>query len=183
MRVTTTDYFNKWVLARNNVYPYSKLRLTRNGITCKWILLQSKQGKVTKRFAVLAKTLPNQMIEELILTGKAKPFTPELSEIMDCMHEWGKLRNVHWYNDSIVVLDYYLQHEVGRKELVKRLISMEVEVEIHTYFGVDSLAGSLVMLEWSKWYDRTYGVGPSSFKGMAMYSLDYTAWVIHQILN
>ena len=135
-----------------------------------------------ERFPVLANCLSVAVIEELIIRGKAKPFTPELSEIMDGMHCWGRSRNIEWYKDAIVVLDYYLDNEGTRKEIVSRLVEMEVDVEIHNYFGVGTVVASLLLANWQQWYDRTYSNGGSiSFKTTAMNSLRHIEWAIAQV--
>jgi hypothetical protein len=48
----------------------------------------------TEYFPVLANSLPNGVVEELILSSRGKPFTPELSEIMDSLYWWAKTKDL-----------------------------------------------------------------------------------------
>ena len=81
------------------------------------------------------------------------------------------------------MLDYYLDKEGTRKKIVSHLVEMEVDVEIHTYFGVGTVvARSLLLVNWQQWYDRTYSNGESiSFKTTAMNSLNHIEWAIAQV--
>lgn len=172
-------------MANASVYPYCKLRPTRNSFFCKWVMLQGvqvvREGRWTEYFPVLANTLPNGLLLELIMTGKAKPFPPGLSKIMDNMYWWGKGKNHEWYEAAIVMLDEALDNEIDRKELVRALISEEIRVEIHAYFGVNSIVAELLWLDWISWFNSTYKDGPKSFHGMALYCFDYIHWSIAQV--
>jgi hypothetical protein len=87
MRITTTSTFSDFLMANSGVYPYSKLRPTRNTFFCKWVMLRGQEltqvGGWTEYFPVMANSLPNGVLLELISSGKAKPFPPELSKVMD----------------------------------------------------------------------------------------------------
>jgi hypothetical protein len=185
MRVTVTEAFSEFLLNNNNVYPYSRLRPTRNTFFCKWVMLQGEQsareGTWKEYFPVLANSLPNELLLELIMSGKAKPFPPGLSTIMDAMYLWGKLKNPEWYESAMFILDEALDNEARRKEIVRALISEEIRVEIHGYFGVNSLIAELLWLDWISWFNATYKYGPQSFRGMAMYCFDYIHWRISEV--
>jgi hypothetical protein len=141
MRVASTPDFNGFLMANAAVFPYSKLRPTRSSFFCKWVMLQGTDRGSTEYLPVLANSLPNGVICELISSGRAKPFTPELSDIMDAMYWWGKNKNVEWYEEVVVMLDEALDAEYDRKELFRALILGQVKVSIHEYFGVNSMAG------------------------------------------
>jgi hypothetical protein len=188
MRVTTTVAFSNFLMDNGGVYPYSDLKPTRSTFFCKWVMLQGQQqtqvGDWTEYFPVLANSMPNGLLLELISSGKGKPLPPELSKVMDNMHWWGKNKNVEWYEEVMVILaetlDTGIQYD--RKELFRAMISPQMRVEIHEYFGANSMAAELLWLDWISWYNRTYRFGPKSFRGMAMYSFDYMKWRI-SVLN
>jgi hypothetical protein len=187
MRITTTVAFSNFLMDNGGVYPYSKLQPTRNTFFCKWIMLRGQQqtqvGDWTEYFPVMANSVPNGVLLELISSGKAKPFPPDLSRVMDNMYWWGKWRNHEWYEEVIVMLAEALDTDTehDRKELFRAMISGQVKVEIHEYFGVNSMAAELLWLDWISWFNRTYRFGPKSFRGMAMYSIDYVKWSIAQV--
>jgi hypothetical protein len=65
-------------------------------------MLKGEGTDTTEYFpAVLANSLPNAVLLELLSSGKAKPFPPELSEVMDSMYWWGKSKNYEWYEEAI----------------------------------------------------------------------------------
>jgi hypothetical protein len=182
MRVTITPKFSNFLMANAAVYPYSRLKSTRNSMFCKWIMVKGLDRGSTEYFPVLANSLSNIALLELISSGKAKPFPPELSEIMDSMYWWGKTKNYEWYDDTIFYMgEECLELEYDRKELVRSLISFQVKVEIHEHFGVNSMAAELLWLDWISWFNATYQMAPKSFIGMARYSFEYVKWSITQV--
>lgn len=183
MRVAITPAFSKFLMDNNTIYPYNKLKPTRNSFYCKWVMLQGPDRGLTEYFPVLANSIPNRVLCELISSGRAKPFSPELSDIMDAMYWWGKTKNLDWYEDvvRVVMLDEALDSEYDRKELFRALISGQVKVEIHEYFGVNSVAAELLWLNWISWYNSSYQFAPKSFLAMALYCFDYIRWAIAQV--
>jgi hypothetical protein len=182
MRVATAPAFNDFLMANANVYPYSRLKPTRNSFFCKWIMLKGQDMGLTEYFPLLANSIPNRLLLEIISTGEAKPLTPELSDIMDSMYWWGKTKNYQWYEDAVFYIgDEALDTEYERKELVRSLVAPQIRVEIHEYFGVNSFTAELLWLNWISWFNATYKAGPKSFHGMARYSFEYVQWSIAQV--
>jgi hypothetical protein len=182
MRVSITPAFSKFLLDNSEVYPYSELKPTRNSFFCKWVMLQGLVRGSTEYFPVLTNSLPNAVILDLLSSGKAKPFTPELTDVMDSMYWWGKNKNIDWYEDVIMMLDGSLDAEYDKKELFRALISSQVKVEIHGYFGVNSMATELLWLNWISWYNRSYQFAPKeSFLAMSLYCFEYVKWSIAQV--
>jgi hypothetical protein len=182
MRVTTTPAFSKFLMDNSQVYPYSELKPTRNSFFCKWIMLKGPDRGSTEYFPVLANSMTYGVICELISSGKAKPLTPELSDVVDAMYWWGKNKNIDWYDDVIMMVDEALDTQYDRKELFRALITGEVKVEIHEYFGINSLAAELLWLNFIRWYDGTYEIAPTeSFLAMSLYCFDYIRWAIAQV--
>jgi hypothetical protein len=182
MRVATTPAFSEFLMVNADVYPYSKLRPTRRSFYCKWVMLQGPERGITEYFPVLANSIPNEVLCELISSGRAKPFTPELTGVMDAMYWWGKNKNNDWYDDVVFMLDEALDAEYDKKELFRALISGQVKVEIHAYFGVNSLAAELLWLNWISWYNGAYPfAAKQSFLTMSLYCFDYIKWAIAQV--
>jgi hypothetical protein len=183
MRVTTiTPAFSEWLLANSNVYPYSNLKATRNSFYCKWVMVKGEQMDLDVYFPVLANSLPNGLLLDLISSCNGRPFPPELCDIMDCMYWWGKTISYEWYEDSIEFLGEALwKDEQEYKELVRTLISMQVRALIYEYFHGASMAAELLHFNWLVWFNATYRIAPKSFHGMAKYSFEYVNWSIAQV--
>jgi hypothetical protein len=184
MRVTITPAFSQWLLANSNVYPYSKLKPTRNSFYCKWVMVRGQLHiGLEQYFPVPANSLPNGVLLELISSGNGKPFPPELCDIMDSMYWWGKTKSYEWYEDSIDVLGEALWTDVegDQKELVRAMISIEIRAVIYKYFDVGSFIGELLWFNWIRWFNATYSIAPKSFHGMAKYSFEYVNWSIAQV--
>jgi hypothetical protein len=183
MRITITPTLSKYLMDNNTVYPYSKLRPTRNSCYCKWIMLQGQDRGSKEYFPVLANSIPNGVLESLILSERGMPLSPDLTDIMDSMYGWGKTKNIEWYDAVIDMLNETLDNDIeeDRKELVRALISFEVKAEIHGYFAVDSVAAELLWINWVFWSNATYKLGPQSFIGMAKYSFEYVQWAVAQV--
>jgi hypothetical protein len=52
---------------------------------------------------------------ELLLSERAVPLTPELTEIMDamyCMFWWGKNKSLVWYEDVVDILNEALDMDI-----------------------------------------------------------------------
>jgi hypothetical protein len=183
MRVSTTHAFSQYLMDNNTVYPYSKLRPTRNSFYCKWVMLQGHDRGSMEYFPVLANSRPNGLLLELISSERGVPLPPELSDIMDSMYWWGKNVSVRWYDEVIYILGLELDNDVegNRMELVRAIISVQVRAEIYVYFEVDSMAAELLWINWVFWFNATYKDGPKSLCGMTMYSIEYIHWTIAQI--
>jgi hypothetical protein len=185
MRVPTTDAFNQFLLDNGQSYPYSRLQATRNSFFCKWIMTKGHGNTgVTEYFPVLANTYPNILLLDMIMSGRAKPFPKELSQVMDHMHWWGKKQSLEWYESVVVLMDDALNRngEIERKELVSILISPMVLEKINVYFASDSIAEHLLMLEWMKWFTMTYKKGDNTpFRTIAEKSISTIHWAIAQV--
>jgi hypothetical protein len=179
MRIAITPAFDKFLMNNSTVYPYSKLKPTRNSCFCKWVMVKGEHNGLEEYFPVLANSLPNGVLLDLISSDNGKPFPPELSDIMDSMYWWGKTKNYEWYEDCIEVLGESLWS--NQKELVRTLISIEVRAVIYGYFAVDSIVADLLWFNWLSWFNATYQIAPKSFHGMAKYSFEYINWSIAQV--
>jgi hypothetical protein len=184
MRIATTPAFNQYLMDNSTVFPYNKLMATRNSCYCKWIMLQGQGNRgIIEFFPVLANSVPNGQLLELLSTETAKPLPPELSDIMDIMHWWGKNKNIDWYEVVTFMIAEALDmdEDYDRKELFRAFISVQVRHEIHEYFAIDSIAADLLWTNWLSWFNATYQIAPQSFRGMALYSFDYVKWAIAQV--
>lgn len=187
MRVATTAAFNQFLIDNGHSYPYGRLQSTRSSFFCKWVMMKGHVTGVTEYFPLLANSFSNGVLLEMIITGRAKPFPPELSEIMDHMHWWGKNHDLEWYNQVVEMMDETLnkEEEVERSELVSIFVSPLVLKEIHAnHFAVDSVMEHLLVIEWMKWYMRTYKKGdrtPAPFRTIAEKSVVKIKWAIDRV--
>jgi hypothetical protein len=185
MRVSTTPAFNQWLMANGAVYPYSSLKATRNSFFCKWVMVKTVDSDmdIEEYFPVPASSLPNGVLLDLILSGSGKPLPPDMSDIMDSLFHWGRIRDYVWYDESIEIVGDSLWNEMEakHKDVVRSLISMKVKSLIFEYFHVSAMAADLLHLNWLAWFDDTYHIGPVSFHGMAEYSFEYVLWSIGQV--
>jgi hypothetical protein len=185
MRVPSTVAFNQFLLANGQKYPYSKLQATRSSFFCKWIMTKGYSiGGETEYFPVLANSKSNGVLLEMIRSRDAMPLPQELSEIMDHMRDFGIKLSVAWYESVVEMLNEALNGEVEieRHEFVSMLISPLVLEEIHRCYDVDSVAEHLLVLEWMKWYVRTYRKGKGDdflpFGAVAEQSLEHVKTAI-----
>jgi hypothetical protein len=130
MRIATMPAFSDYLLVANAaMYPYSKLRPTRNSFFCKWVMLQGKvstrEGLCMEYFPVLANSIPNTVVIE-----------PHYESQSQAVSTSAQQNNGHheWYEAAVAMLDLALDEEYDRKELFRALISVQVKVEIHEYF-------------------------------------------------
>jgi hypothetical protein len=184
MRVSITPAFSKFLMDNNTVYPYSNLKPTRNSFYCKWVMAKGNALGIEEFFPVLANSFPNSVLLELISSGALKPFPPELSAIMDTMHWWGRQHSNEWYEGAICILHESLESPVeeDKMELVRALLSIQVRIDIHSYFAVDSMQADLLWIDWIRWFNANYRNGPKkSFHKLSVYNFDYVKWAMAQV--
>jgi hypothetical protein len=183
MRIPITPSFSEFLRNNSTVFPYSNLIVTRNSCYCKWIILQGLDRGSREFFPVLANSIPNGLLLELLSNEVALPLTPELSKIMDTMYWWGRNRDIYWFEAVVTMLADAVDadEEYDRKELFRAFISVQVRAEIHKYFPIDSVVAELLWLNWISWFNATYQMAPQSFGAMSMYSFDYVSWTIAQV--
>jgi hypothetical protein len=192
MRVPSTVAFNQFLMDNSN-YPYTSLQATRNSFFCKWIMLTGRSNvtHLPHLFLVLANSHPNEVLLEMISSGRAKPLPPALSKIMDGMYWWGKAKNYAWYEHVVdnlgVVLDANDDKEPDIQEIVRFLISYQVKALLVEHFDRNSLTFHLLFTHWSKWFCRTYKKGDFngnmtySFSGMSIHSFKHVESTIAQV--
>jgi hypothetical protein len=146
-------------------------------------MLQGLDRGSQEFFPVLANSLPNGVLMELLVSERGMPLPPELTDIMDSMYWWGKNKSVQWYDEVIYLLGLALDNDIedDRKELVRAMISVQVRTEIHVYFAIDSMAAHLLWTNWIFWFNATNEIGPKSFHRMTLYSIEYVHWSIAQV--
>jgi hypothetical protein len=157
MRVSVTAAFSQYLMDNSTIYPCSNLRPMRSSFFCKWVMLVEGDDRGAKMyFPVLANSLPNAVLLELISSERGVPLPPELSEIMDMMYWWGKKMSVQWYDDVVYMLGMALDNDIeeDRKVVVRAMISLQVKAEIHVYFAVDSVATELLWIDWVFWFNH-----------------------------
>jgi hypothetical protein len=183
MRIASTHAFSNFLMDNSAVFPYSKLKPTRNSFFCKWVMVKGEDLDSKEYFPVPANSLPNGVLLELVMSGFGKPLPPDISDIMDTLFRWGRVKNYEWYDESVEVIGDALwkEGEVDYKHLVRTLISTEVRGIIWEYCHGSYMLSDLLHLNWLAWFNDTYHNGPQSFRGMAQYSFEYVNWSIAQV--
>jgi hypothetical protein len=76
----------------------------------------------------------------------------------------GEDKNIEWYEQVIGMLDEALENEEDMKVLVKVFISLQIKAELDKYFGINSIAAELLLLDWAGWFNDTYKIAPETFR-------------------
>lgn len=183
MRVAATPAISKFLIDNSTIYPYNKLRPTRNSFYCKWVMLRGYDRASTESFPVLANSFTNGVLIELLLSEKGIPVPPELSDIMDSMYWWGKHKNLMWFDCVTHMMAEAMENDIedDMKELKRAMISVQIKEEIHAYFTAGSVAAELLWLDWLVWFNHNYKAGPKSFHAMCLYCFEYVHWSIAQV--
>ena len=96
MRIATSPSFSRWLLRVSNVYPFTELRVTRHGFTCKYVIVEEKEPHLTnyeKYFCQTTNTMALSLLEALLYQGGCKPLPPDMADIMDYMIVSGFQKN------------------------------------------------------------------------------------------
>jgi hypothetical protein len=183
MLKVATDRFKEWMKFQLS-FPYSHMMVTRTSFYCKWVMCRGDingegvRGMATEKFPVLASTLGPERLQEVIMSGEAKPLTKEMADIMDDMYVWGQSRNYHWYCNVVDLMHNWLvcNMDVPKKEMVRACIAMEVKSLIFTYFAVNSIVGHTIYMKWYHvWFETGYTHAIDDFQAVALNSLDYVS--------
>jgi hypothetical protein len=144
-------------------------------------------------FPVMANSIPNKELLELISTEHAKPFPPELSHVMDNMYWWGHSHSHLWYEQVVdgmgVLLDNNDHHEIDeqQREIVRNFISYRVKQMILEHLDFMSVPFAVAFDQWSYNFNCTYRKGDFAvggrytFREMAEYSFEYVEWLIGEV--
>ena len=187
MRIATTAAFREF-LAKNGVFPFKELSLTRGSIKCKWLLLRSSWrgirgvlGVEVQYFPVLTSTLPSNTVLELIMNEDALPLTPLLAEIMDSMFIWGNGKSSTWYNDTVELFAYLLEDGINnkREDLMRAQIGLYVDRALETHVTGD-IQRDMIWHNWKTYFtEEVYNAGTPYFD-IALNSIAYANWAIAQ---
>jgi hypothetical protein len=185
MRIPLTTAFSEFLMDHSTIYPYSNLKPTRQTFYCKWVLVTGTDRGMREYFPVLSNSYSNRVLLEMISSGVAKPFPPELTKIMDSMYWWGRMKNVQWYDEVIAMLEDALDNdsEYERKELLRALFSFQVKVEIGLHVQGDSFMADIMWIDWVLWFNLTYEdeMKHKSFHVLALRCFDYVHWRFGQL--
>ena len=150
---------------------------------------QSPLG-LTYYFPVFANTHPDAELLEMIATGEAKPFPPQLSHVMDNMFWWGKTHSYEWYEEVVDSMGELLDNnsedeEVDQREVVRHLIGFAVKSKILEHFDMMSAAFEVTFDQSHTNFNLVYpkqlfdAGGPrTAFRQMAESSFEYLEWLI-----
>jgi hypothetical protein len=183
MLKVATAQFLKWMKFQLSFF-YSHMMVTRASFYCKLVMLRADidgegvRNMATEKFPVLASTLGPERLQQVIMSGEAKPLSKDMADIMDDMYVWGQSRNYHWYCNVVDLMHNWLvcNMDVSKKEMVRACIAMEVKSLIHTYFAVNSVVGHTIYMNWYHiWFETGYTHAIDDFQALALNSLDYVS--------
>ena len=158
MRVNASSTFSNWLL-ENDVYPYNDLRATRQGFECKYIFLESSSTAYLRSvYVVPTSCFELPILEQQIVSRRAKPLTPTMTCIIDFMERWGMDESIDWHNNVIATLYDFASSPVPtpKKHMFKECISLLVEEILHLFFGWTSEAAQVLFLLWESELENTY---------------------------
>ena len=184
MRVASNEQFNKFLID-NPVYPYTKLRPTRNSFFCEWVVLSATgsgiMGTQTDTFPVPASCFSARALQQLIMEEKALPLPPIMSEIMDGMFVWGQSKSYAWFVEVVELLTDAMiaRLDEDRKHLMLVCISPAVKAEIARNTNNDVVA-DLLWIEWVQFFNTEYD-DKESFYCLAVSSYAHVSWAIAQV--
>ena len=94
--------FRHFLERYKDTFPYNDVRVTRNGIHSKWLLLERNaplgiRFYTGSLFAVLAQTIDAEIVKQLIISRRALPMPDDFSLLLDRMYFWGRSVSFHWY--------------------------------------------------------------------------------------
>jgi hypothetical protein len=160
------------------------MMVTRASFYCKWVMFRANidgegvRNMAAEKFPVLASTLGPERLQQVIMSGEAKPLSKDMADIMDDMYVWGQSRNYHWYCNVVDLMHNWLvcNMDVSEKEMVRACIAMEVKSLIHTYFAVNSVVGHTIYMNWYHiWFEPGYTHAIDDFQALALNSWDYVS--------
>ena len=91
MRISTSPGFSMWLLRVNHRFPFDQLRVTRNGFSCKYVILEDHNKDLS---CVRADTLQVPFLEALISQSACRPLPTAI--LVDS-----------WFASSSVVVDFF----------------------------------------------------------------------------
>ena len=160
MRISTSPGFSKWLLTVKNSYPFSDLRVTRQGFNCKYVIVKEKDGLTINEQYFCRPTIltPISLIEELMYQGGCKPVPPDMTGIIDFMMDGGLQRSDDWYSIVLYTLWEILdgQRPCEREDLFVECIYWWVKERITESFDLDSTNGQTIMQCWHNFYWHWY---------------------------
>lgn len=129
--------FERFANRHGTVYPWNRIKKTRNSFYCRWIITTGPTTSLFDRsihHIVGTSTLPNGYVTSLIVEKVAIPVPPELDDIIDTMDYWGVRVSGLWKLKVIHVLVKKLKsgEETSRKSMCFSFIAML----LHELLGV-----------------------------------------------
>ncbi|CAB9515233.1 expressed unknown protein [Seminavis robusta] len=182
MRINTSQVFSKWLLDKS-FYPYNELRATRYSFECRYVLLEAgevQHPSFRSLKCVAVSSFDPPSLEQLIMSGNAKPMTPDMSCILDSLESWGYFHNIEWYSIVLDMVATMFEEDkpTSKEKMYKQCIYWRVREKAHETYEYESLRHDAVLTYWSDWFDRTYPIVKVSFRVMTLMSEDFVSDII-----
>jgi hypothetical protein len=130
---------------KNNVFPWSAIKKTRNAYHTKWLLFRANSvhgisNNRTRGFFVLpTAALPSHQVQLFIVTETAFPLPPDHSEIVDSMEWQGRSIDPEWEQDIFQIFwnDFFNRCDTygNRQQLFYHSIGLLVKQNVRRIAG------------------------------------------------
>jgi hypothetical protein len=187
MKIKVSANMKSFMDKGNFIYPFNEIRKTRSTMECKWVILSSEVEETaqTVYHTVLCASLPEDTLQDLMISQHAVPLPSDLSYCMDNMHDWGQDMDMEWYCGVVQMLASTAQDGfcVNKKGIVRDSLEIKVMALIHLYYGVGSPTAYLLMHGWADLFDNLWRTTDRDFYQLYLCSTQYINNRIHQIQN
>ena len=144
MRISTSPGFSMWLLRVNHRFPFDQLRVTRNGFSCKYVILEDHNKDLS---CVRADTLQVPFLEALISQAACRPLPPDMTGIIDHMVDRGRSSSPSWYRAVVSMLWEMLDgtHPCEREDIFMECIYWLVKERITESYDMGSFEGQMLI--------------------------------------
>lgn len=178
----SADRFKVFYERYKDTFPYNQVRVTRNSIHSKWLLMGCKHPGIMfytgRLFATLSETMDKATVDCLIVSRKAVPLPDDFCTVMDSMYFWGRCISFQWYRKTLELLNYFLRQgdcEFQRGTNMKTYLYREViGIRVQQRIQMSFAGGNTALYEaWRKHYKERINSGETEFFGLAVSSFQF----------
>lgn len=188
MLVSGAD-FSAFPKANGAKCPHNQVFKTRRRFDVKWLVTNKPTcadipGNEGTHTALPSSCLYDDVVQYLIVTKDAMPVPPEMLEILDWMHCWGRGPDVNW---CAKVVDWLHLLLVSKIHLTNRMVPLRDCVEFRVRhmlreMGLERnpfLWGNMVH-SWHQFFETQCDAGNTSFYDLAVASVQFVQWTAQE---
>ena len=190
MMIVNPDAYSKFIGINGSTFPYRHCRKTRRSFHVKWLLVDTPNDNESRDIftwtALKSTTFTKKTVNHLIMTKQAYPVPPDMSEIMDVMHVWGKRYDEVWCKR---VYDYCAhlcteRYDIGRKLLFHHCLEFMVDLMLTKHFGHIPFCEIHAFMEcWEECFQDEYTYGRRGFRHLSYVCFNDALGMIHMQLH